>query len=322
MTTSPPPPPDDPGHDPDTPDPVTPDPDTPDPSTPDASTPDPGRIFADAPPGSVREAGTVTVRSGRLSVADPNLLEAAAPLTRAVPDGEHRVQVRLHDGLVAGVRVVLADGAVDRWVEALTSAGRGQVGVDGGAVLLIDPQTHAEATTQQAEDLLDRIARSHDDTLPADLGGPVVGVVVSSGAGDGAYPMTWGLDADDGVVALVVDFLVLDDPALAAPDDGRLHGEITATLPCTPGASAHDVLRDHGVLVQVTDESRWLGLSRRRQVIVGDRHGRVAEVSVVDDQGRELTRADRADPLDELPVAYQLDGPAQEGLQLQIVLRP
>lgn len=289
---------------------------------PDPHMPDPGRIFTDAPPGSVREVGAVTVRSGRLSVADPNLLEPAAPLTRAVPDGEHRVQIRRHDGLVAGIRVVLGDGEVDRWVGAQTTAGRGQVGVDGGAVLLIDPQTHADATTQQTEDLLDRIARSHDDTLPADLGGPVVGVVVSSGAGDGAYPMTWGLDANDGAVALVVDFLVLDDPARAVPDDGRLRGEITATLPCTPGASGHDVLRDHGVLVQVTDESRWLGLSRRREVVVGDRHGHVAEVSVVDDQGRELTRADRADTLDALPVAYQLDGPAREGLLLQIVLRP
>jgi hypothetical protein len=168
--------------------------------------------------------GEVLLPSGRVIVSES--LFDAEPLDARVAPGGYPVHVTLvhhpdaadHE-LVAFVSLVLSEAPTVRWEEA------GTIAVDGGT---------ATITSIEGRDELERVF--DDDQLPAvDLDEQIFDsmvahdylatewaltsetnlVRVSSGVGDGGYPVYLGFDAEGNPTRVVLDFLLLHLAAAA-----------------------------------------------------------------------------------------------------------
>lgn len=173
------------------------------------------------------EAGRLRLPSGRLIVADPDpWMHEVAPFVETVPPGEYPVELAVvrftEDGehtRVAACRLPVSARPTVSWDNAWRPGehelllGDGEffgVGVDTGQVALVDAAAAAayENTIEDAYD--DLVGLSHE--VPEPASGSASGanlITVSSGWGDGAYPVWVGRDADAGLTCFVVDFLVL-----------------------------------------------------------------------------------------------------------------
>lgn len=163
----------------------------------------------------------------------------AAALAPRAPSGRHRVEVAQAFGRNAAVRVTFRPAPAATWHPA------GTVAVDTGTVSLLDV-AHAVALQGEVERALVETARSATEParpLVVPLGldaGTMSGLLVSSGWGDGGYPVMWGADAQGEVVALLVDFLVLAESI-----------EAEVRTPFSPGAVEHEALARAGMAFRV-----------------------------------------------------------------------
>lgn len=158
----------------------------------------------------VVRAGTLVTSSGALAVLDFGYgNDLARPLARTVAPGAHPVELLTAFGRNAAVRVRFSDVPAVRWAPA-NLPGSGHVfGVDAGCICIVDYPAYAAMSRRDKEASFERFTATGRPISEFGLGADDVGVACDSGFGDGSYPAYWGLDADDQVVELVVDFLTL-----------------------------------------------------------------------------------------------------------------
>jgi hypothetical protein len=184
-----------------------------------------------------REIARLALPSGQLVACDPLVyLERARRFTRQAPRGSFPVVLTdlgpRSDILMASVR--FGERFPVRWEPALLDGeSEGEIRgypVDAGTGCYVDA-TIAALAPRDGLDLLERArVAGYDREGYADLvldgatGGNLV--LFRSGAGDGSYPVFWGLDAHGAPAALVTDFggeslsqIAAGDPV---PHDGAL----------------------------------------------------------------------------------------------------
>lgn len=170
----------------------------------------------------VRRVGALNVTTGIIVVGDLGYdARTLAALGRRVAPGRHPVDVSIAFGRVAAVRVSFSGTPVAQWYPAdMGSEGGHVVGVDAGNVSISDVSALLPITARHKEKQFERFAESGDAAavLMLTLANPDDCVIASSGYGDGAYPVYWGVDADGTPVALLVDMMVLPGPGSVAVD--------------------------------------------------------------------------------------------------------
>ncbi len=119
---------------------------------------------------------------------------------------------------VAAVRAVLAAGEPVRWHAASLFPGRGTaVGVDSGTAAIVDAAAYMRLTRRQWWNAWNPFPeRRWEDMTMFDYGVGPIGVMTSSGWGDGTYAVYWGFDRDDRPVQLMIDYGVVRE-AVAPP---------------------------------------------------------------------------------------------------------
>jgi hypothetical protein len=164
-----------------------------------------------------QQGADLVLPTGAIVASDAIAVFGAQPLERTVEPGRYRVVLTVttdqhSDKRVAFARVELRDGVPVRWEPA---AG---YGVESGTGAFMDAQV-AEFATQNFDFYGDSVLGHLTDVVTRDeywtsvVVDPSSGadaVVFTSGYGDGGYGTYWGIDADDEVVCLVTDFLVLN----------------------------------------------------------------------------------------------------------------
>ena len=178
-------------------------------------------------------AANLVLPSGQIAAGDVFLADPTG-LDRALRLGSHRVRLlvaRFKDrNVVVAAAVVGSPELAVRWLPAFAATSDRPdaevvtgYAVDSGsaafasretAVALADPNGTAEILDGLAE-TLDR--RPYTAIRPTSDGRGAGMVAFPAGYGDGAYPLWWGLDADNRPVALLTDFGVLYN---GAPDTG------------------------------------------------------------------------------------------------------
>ena len=135
--------------------------------------------------------------------------DEAKVLDLRVAAGRARVEVAIHEGDCAALRVLLTASPVVQWALAETN-GSHIVGVDSGSVGVADAATLLSLNEVSREAITDAYASDDRDaviiTSPRKTD---FGVLCRSGWGDGGYPAFWGLDAQGRPAQLVVDFEVI-----------------------------------------------------------------------------------------------------------------
>lgn len=151
-----------------------------------------------------------------LAVGDPCYggdLEVCALTLEPGTATAQAVIARLDGGTkVAAVRALLAPRRPVRWKRALFASGAGYViGVDAGTAAIADAAAFFSMSHRELEAATE--ARFDRDTAPVNNASGPIGVITSSGWGDGGYGVYWGLDEDDRPVQLVIDYGLLWEPA-------------------------------------------------------------------------------------------------------------
>jgi len=164
-----------------------------------------------------QQGADLILPTGAIVAWDAIVILGAQPLERTVDPGRYRVVLTVttdeqHDKRVAFARVDLREGVPVRWEPA---AG---YGVESGTAAYMDAQV-ADFATENFEFYGDTVVQHLTDVVNRDeywtsvVVDPSSGadaVVFTSGYGDGSYGTYWGIDADNEVVCLVTDFLVLN----------------------------------------------------------------------------------------------------------------
>ncbi|MBN1802477.1 MAG: DUF4241 domain-containing protein [Candidatus Lokiarchaeota archaeon] len=193
-------------------------------------------------------AGKAILPTGKIVVGDPFLIYRKKPLKKSILPGEYDIELSFIDHPTAGKRVAFARLIINHdkakyWElalmgeEDLESVKEGEFfgfPVDAGLACFVDYQT-CEEFNQAMDKLEERIKNSnyYDDVLaaefkdncfdkedPKDIGDWVNHrfdpeknqniVIFSSGFGDGIYPVYWGVDENEQLTSLLIDFLTLD----------------------------------------------------------------------------------------------------------------
>ena len=128
---------------------------------------------------------------------------------------------------VAAVRAVLGEAEPVRWRRAvsvpawrripstlITDSG---VGVDSGTAAIVDAEAYLSMTHRQWTSAWASFGLRKAGLF--DGGSGPVGVITSSGWGDGCYGVFWGLDGGDRPVQLVIDYGVLGQAPVPAAQD-------------------------------------------------------------------------------------------------------
>lgn len=165
---------------------------------------DPGTLFAGR---EVVGIGTFET-SGVLAAGDfGHDLPDQPVLSRSVPAGACTGEYVIDQGVVAALRVRFSDEPVATWALAESQGGH-VVGVDSGTVGVIDFTAAAQLTVTGKENAADKAFEAGSASVLRSRKG-AFGVQVTSGWGDGAYPVYWGVGVDGTPVQVVVDLLVI-----------------------------------------------------------------------------------------------------------------
>ena len=179
-------------------------------------TAEPGRTLARAVTVIHQELGELALPDGRVVVCDPH--DPGIALARRLTAGRYRVQLRVadlggRDQRAAAVVLTAGDGPPVRWEPAAEH----RLSVDSATGCLAGPAAlaalHAPGGADAVDGLVEALAHTqratwcwanHEVATDGNL------VAFSSGYGDGAYPVFWGLRADGEPACLLVDLRVLD----------------------------------------------------------------------------------------------------------------
>ncbi len=189
------------------------------------------------------ELGLLNVPTGAIVVCDPLAIPDFDPLNRKIPIGKYPVKIYLADFgnghyRVALAKLEIAAGRAERWILAVRDgedvstfkdkADYFGFPVDVGMGCFWDEQTRDaylefendlyKTRNTGAYDLYLKQEFKKSATGPGDSGkwatftvpGTELNLALfESGWGDGHYPAYWGLDKDNNLVSLVIDFFVL-----------------------------------------------------------------------------------------------------------------
>ena len=172
-------------------------------------------------------------QGGRLAVGDAGAEEGmmyvcALEVEPSVATAQAVVAKFDRSGLrVAAVRAVLGETEPVRWRRAVSvpawrrissaSITDSGVGVDSGTAAIVDAEAYLGMTHRQWRSAWASFALKRAALF--DPGSGPVGVMTSSGWGDGCYGVFWGLDGGDRAVQLVIDYGVLAEAPVPADQD-------------------------------------------------------------------------------------------------------
>ncbi|OWV29962.1 DUF4241 domain-containing protein [Halomonas campaniensis] len=154
--------------------------------------------------------GKLQISSGVLGILDFGYdIYNFEPLQRKVKSGDYPVEtVMIHDR-VAGIRVKLNESEQPvNWYAANTSSGNGVYGVDAGNLAIFDVGHLMGLSRIKKERIFNKWCLSGKPELVS-MTSEDDCVISTSGFGDGAYPAFWGVNGQDEVVSLYIDFMIL-----------------------------------------------------------------------------------------------------------------
>ncbi len=182
----------------------------------------------------LRDAGELTLTTGRVVACDPLTEPESEPLARAVAPGRYPVVLSVAhfedgDQRVAAAMLRLGGGTPARWEMALWPGddpgelGEGDIfgyGVDSGTGCFMDEEAARTLARRMGEDdsyfeqVCDELDKTYVHTWSwANIGLTPAGancVLFSAGVGDGLYASYFGLDAEGRPVSLVTDFSLFE----------------------------------------------------------------------------------------------------------------
>lgn len=158
------------------------------------------------------DAGSIRLSSGRIVASDPLLDPWRRPFSISVPPGSYSVHLALGDEAVALVMVLFMQGEPIRWKNAKPQS----FSVDSATACLMDHDVARLLRRKATAGKYHRYTRWFEDAL-AETGWANVGVdqvseanlvLFHTWAGDGTFPVSFGYDAQEELICLVVDMLV------------------------------------------------------------------------------------------------------------------
>lgn len=180
-----------------------------------------GTLMQKAEPIKVVKAGKLSLPSGMIIARDFGYApDDAVPLSLRVKPGEYEVDACMLEGRVAAIRVVFgkSDKKPFHYRQAITvDNGSSVIGVDAGNVAICDALSFMQRSKRNHErEYQDwvKITTARTQSLPditfLKLGASEsnTAVVSGSGYGDGGYPSYWVFDADNELVAFIIDFQI------------------------------------------------------------------------------------------------------------------
>lgn len=117
--------------------------------------------------------------------------------------------VAIHDR-IAGIRLRLSETENPvKWYRANTSTGNGVYGVDAANLAIFDVGGLFGLSHIKKERLFNAWRLSDTPPQLLSLMGDDDCVITSTGFGDGCYPAFWGVNQQEEVISLYIDFMIL-----------------------------------------------------------------------------------------------------------------
>ncbi len=158
----------------------------------------------------VMEIGRLKINSGVIGIMDFGYdVYEFEPLHRKVEPGDYSVEVvKIHER-VAGIKVRLSEKEIAvKWYAANTPSGNGVYGVDAANLAIFDVQSFLGLSRIDKEKLFSEWCLSGQAKLVSMVEHNDC-VISPSGFGDGAYPAFWGVNENQQIVSLYIDFMIL-----------------------------------------------------------------------------------------------------------------
>ncbi|MBY0445857.1 MAG: DUF4241 domain-containing protein [Burkholderiales bacterium] len=154
--------------------------------------------------------GKLSISSGVLGILDFGYdIYNFEPLQRKVIPGDYPIETVTVNDRVAGIRVKFSDHEQPvKWYAANTPSGCGVYGVDAGNLALFDVSHLLTLKNIEKEKIFNEYSRSGKAQLVS-MKTKNDCFITPSGFGDGAYPAFWGVNGQDEVISLYIDFLIL-----------------------------------------------------------------------------------------------------------------
>jgi len=154
--------------------------------------------------------GELRISSGVLGILDFGYdIYDFEPLQRKVKQGNYPVETVTIHNRVAGIRVRFSDSEQPvKWYAANTPSGNGVYGVDAGNLAIFDVSNLMGLNRIQKDKIFNTWCLSGKPKLVS-MTGQDDCVISTSGFGDGAYPAYWGVNEQEEVISLYIDFMVL-----------------------------------------------------------------------------------------------------------------